>query len=337
MPVYFHPEFLKHRQMAFHPERPERLVRIMGLHDELRLGAEVKQAGPATDVQLLRVHEGSYLDMLRDFGEGPYDPDTYVRPETFGIARLAAGASIAAARDSVEARRPNIVLARPPGHHSGRNYAGGFCYLNNVAIAARALQAEDGVDRVAILDFDVHHGNGTSDVFYSDPHVLYISTHQWGIYPGTGLAEADGEGPGAGFNVNIPFLQGMGDATFKDAMDRIVRPIVTQFDPGAVLVSLGGDAHYADPLGGLTLSSKAFVETYLVAHELARDLGVGGATYFLEGGYNIDALAEVVWGVHEGFSSRTVPYRFNDVADAERMGTSIVDSVVQVQSKHWKL
>jgi acetoin utilization deacetylase AcuC-like enzyme len=337
MPVYFHEEFLTHRQTSFHPERPERLVRVLAMRDELKLQVEMAEGSPASDEQLLRVHEDSYIDLLENFGEGPYDPDTYMRAETFGIARLAAGAGIAAAMDTLKARRSNIVLARPPGHHSGRNYAGGFCYLNNVAIAARALQAEAGVERVAILDFDVHHGNGTSDVFYRDPTVLYISTHQWGIYPGTGLAEAVGEGKGEGFNVNIPFLRGMGDATFRDAMDRVVRPIVEQYGPGAILVSLGADAHYADPLGGLTLSSRAFAETYLVGHELARDLGLGGAAYFLEGGYNIDALAEVVWGTHEGFSGRSIPYAFDQVADADCLGKPVIDRVVKLQGKHWKL
>ena len=337
MPVYFDEAFLRHRQTAYHPERPERLVRTMAMAHELKLAVETPSFGEATDEQLLRVHEGSYLDLLRDFGEGPYDGDTYVRPETYGIARLAAGAGIAAARDSLRSRRSNIVLARPPGHHSGRNYAGGFCYLNNVAIAARALQSEEGVERVAILDWDVHHGNGTSDLFYKDPTVLYVSTHQWGIFPGTGPAEATGEGEGAGYNVNLPFLQGMGDATFKYAMDRVVRPVVERFGPGAILVSLGVDAHYEDPLGGLTLSSQGFVEAYLVAHELGRDLGLGGATYYLEGGYNIDALAEVVWGVHEGFRGASVPYAFTDVADIEGLGNAIVDRVRALHSKRWRL
>jgi acetoin utilization deacetylase AcuC-like enzyme len=337
MPVYYDEAFLRHRQTSYHPERPERLVRIMEMMNTLQLEVEVMPVDPATRDQLTRVHDGGYLDLIKHFGEGPYDPDTYVRPETYEIAKKAAGASIAGAVDTLHNGRSNIILARPPGHHSGRNYAGGFCYLNNVAIAARALQEEEGLNRVAILDFDVHHGNGTSDVFFGDETVLYISTHQWGLYPGTGPVESVGEATGEGFNINIPFRGGMGDASFADAMDRLVRPVLREFTPNAILVSLGGDGHYADPLGGLSLSSPGYVDTYLVGHEMARELGINGATYFLEGGYDIDALAEVVWGVHEGFEGRSIDYQLTDVSETDGMGSDIVDQVIRVHSDYWDL
>ncbi len=337
MPVYFDEDFLLHKQSAWHPERPERLVRILQMMDALELDVQLMPAEVADRQRLSRVHDESYLDMIKNFGEGPYDPDTYVRPETYGIAKKAAGASVAAALDTLHNRRSNIVLARPPGHHSGRNYAGGFCYLNNIAIAARALQAEEGISRVAVLDFDVHHGNGTSDVFYMDDTVLYISTHQWGIFPGTGHAESVGEGTGEGFNINLPFRGGMGDGTFADAISRLVRPVLEQFTPNAILVSLGGDGHYADPLGGLTLSSPGYVETYLVGHWVAMELGLGGATYLLEGGYDVDALAEVVWGVHEGFSDRTIEYELTDVQDRSAEGSDIVDNVMRIHGDYWDL
>jgi acetoin utilization deacetylase AcuC-like enzyme len=337
MPVYFDEDFLRHKQSAWHPERPERLVRILQMMKDLELDAQLMPVEPAGRERLARVHDGSYLDMLEAFGEGPYDPDTYVRPETYSIAEKAAGASVAAAIDTINNARSNIVLARPPGHHSGRNYAGGFCYMNNIAIAARAVQVEEGATRVAILDFDVHHGNGTSDVFYGDESVLYISTHQWGIYPGTGHAESVGEDTGEGFNINMPFRDGMGDGTFADAMARVVRPVLEQFSPKVVLVSLGGDGHYADPLGGLSLSSPGYVETYLSPHEIALEMGLGGATYFLEGGYDIDALAEVVWGVHEGFSGRTLDYQLTDVKDPSGEGSDIVDNVVRIHRDYWDL
>lgn len=337
MPLYFDEDFLRHRQTSYHPERPERLVRILQMMQDLQLDAELMPVEPASREQLVRVHDTSYLDMLANFGEGPYDPDTYVRPETYGIAEKAAGASIEAARDTLHNGRSNIVLARPPGHHSGRNYAGGFCYLNNVALAARALQAEEGITRVAVLDFDVHHGNGTSDVFYGDESVLYVSTHQWGIYPGTGHAESVGEGTGEGYNINVPLRGGMGDATFRDAIDRVVAPVLEAFSPKAMLVSLGGDGHYADPLAGLTVSSPGYVDVYLTGHRMAKEMGLGGATYFLEGGYNIDALAEVVWGVHEGFAGREIEYELTDVSDREATGSDIVDQVIRVHKDYWEL
>jgi len=337
MPIYFDEAFLRHKQSAWHPEAPERLVRILQMMEVLELDVQMMPVEPAGRERLTRVHDGSYLDMMENFGEGPYDPDTYVRPETYSIAEKAAGASVEAALDTLHNSRSNMVLARPPGHHSGRNYAGGFCYLNNVAIAARALQMEEGMTRVAVLDFDVHHGNGTSDIFYADETVLYISTHQWGIYPGTGHAESVGEGTGEGYNINLPFRGGMGDGTFADAMARIVRPVMEEFSPKAVLVSLGADGHYADPLGGLSLSSPGYVDTYLTGHRIALEQGLGGATYFLEGGYDVDALAEVVWGVHEGFSDRTLDYQLTDIEDSSGEGSDIVDNVITIHGDYWDL
>ncbi len=337
MPLFFDEEFLQHRQTPGHPERPERLVRILQMMEQMELDAEILPVRPAERGQLTRVHDGSYLDMLAAFGEGPYDPDTYVHEETYGIAEKAAGASIAAAKDTLHNGRSNIVLARPPGHHSGRNYAGGFCYLNNIAIATRALQEEEGITRVAILDFDVHHGNGTSDIFYGDESVLYISTHQWGIYPGTGAVESVGEGMGEGYNINIPFRHGHGDASFADAVERVVRPVLEEYTPRAILMSLGGDGHYSDPLAGLSLSSPGYVDAYMVAHRMARRLDLPGATFFLEGGYDLDALAEVVLGVHEGFEGRTLDYQLTDVMDTEGDGSDIVDNVVRVHKEYWDL
>ncbi len=337
MPVYFDEDFLRHKQTAWHPERPERLVRMLQMMREMELDVQLMPVEPASRERLTRVHDDSYLSMMEHFGEGPYDPDTYVRPETYSIAEKAAGASVAAALDTLHMGRSNIVLARPPGHHSGRNYAGGFCYLNNIAIAARALQAEEGITRVAILDFDVHHGNGTSDIFYLDESVLYVSTHQWGIYPGTGHSESVGEGTGEGFNINIPLRGGMGDTTMSDAIERVVRPALEQFSPRAILVSLGGDGHYADPLGGLTMSSPGYADAYLLGHQMAHEMGLGGATYFLEGGYDLDAMAEVVWGVHEGFSGRTIDYQLTDVKDTSAEGSDIVDNVVRIHKDYWDL
>jgi acetoin utilization deacetylase AcuC-like enzyme len=337
MPVYFDEDFLLHKQSSWHPERPERLVRILQMMQELELDVELMPVEPADRERVTRVHDNTYLDLMENFGEGPYDPDTYVRPETYGIALKSAGAGVAAALDTHHNGRSNIVVSRPPGHHSGRNYAGGFCYLNNIAIAARALQAEEGVTRVAIIDLDVHHGNGTSDVFYLDETVLYISTHMWGIFPGTGHAESVGEGTGEGFNINLPFRGGTGDATMRDAIERVVRPVIEQFSPKAFLVSLGTDGHYADPLGGLTMSSPGYVEAYLVAHEMAREMGLGGATYFLEGGYDLDSLAEVVWGVHEGFSGGTLEYEGTEVSDVTAEGSDVVDKVARVHGDYWDL
>jgi acetoin utilization deacetylase AcuC-like enzyme len=333
--IVYDPRFLDHVPSPFHVERPDRLRSIV---DRLRregLFHDVQTPVPASEDDLRRVHRESYVDLVRTLEEGFLDPETAVHKDTFGIATLAAGAVIQATRVAVRDGRPAVALVRPPGHHAGPDYGGGFCYLNNVAVAASDQVA--GGRRVAILDYDAHHGNGTRDIFAADSSVLYVSTHQYGIYPGTGPAEDVGDGEGRGFTVNIPFPAGCGDASYRAALAAIIEPIVTQFRPDVVLVSLGIDAHYRDPLTSLSLSSPAYVEVLSRSAEWAARLCGSRFVIALEGGYHLEALGEVFAGVVAHLEGRTVPLTLTEVLDDKGRGLMAIEATKQAQREYWNL
>jgi acetoin utilization deacetylase AcuC-like enzyme len=251
------------------------------------------------------------------------------------MAMLSAGGAVAAAKAMLDHNAPAFALVRPPGHHATAGMGMGFCYINNVAVAASWLRKK--LDKVAIVDIDVHHGNGTNDMFVERSDVLYISTHQWGIYPGTGLAVQTGAGEGKGFTVNIPMGAQSGDATFEAATDKLIIPILEQYGPDAILISLGGDAHYLDPLSSLNLSSKGYVDMLSRIAELASKRCDGRWAAFLEGGYNVAALADVVGPAIAMAASQEFQTRFNEVSDADVIGAEWVSQAKAIQSKHWKL
>ncbi len=333
--LVFHPDYLKHAQSPWHVESPARLQAIIArMKTQGYMEGALKPNAVGIE-DLKRVHTQEFLNYLKEYGEGPLDPDTTMHEETWDIACLAVGGTVLAAERAVEEGRGHIALVRPPGHHAGPDYPGGFCYLNNVAVAASKLL--DKLDRVAILDFDVHHGNGTNDIFYREPRVLYVSTHQYHIFPGTGSAEAVGEGPGEGFTVNIPFSSGCGDASFRMASKEVVEPIVRQFAPQAILVSLGGDAHYMDPLASLTLSSAGYIELMTGTLKLAKEVCEGRLAVTLEGGYNLEALAEVVTATESLMRGDKTKAVFTEVRDTEGVGRRIVQQAKEIQKRYWKL
>lgn len=331
MTIIYHPDYVKHVQQRGHPECPERLIGAVEKLKKEGLFNNVLRPERATLDEIALVHAWSYIMQIENFGEGHYDMDTYVRPETFGIASLAVGGAILSTRHSFESGKPSIALLRPPGHHAGRDYAGGFCYFNNIAIGAEYL-ARKG-KKVAIVDIDVHHGNGTADIFCERNDVLYISTHLYGIYPGSGSAEEVGRGDGEGYTVNIPFRSGCGDASFNLAFSKIIEPILAQFRPETVLVSLGVDSHYRDVLGNLTLSSPCYIA---LAKRLISTSG-GKCAFMLEGGYDVPALAEVVAGIVGIFEGTEVKLEFDEVMDTEGAGKDVVKRVVEVQKRYWEL
>ena len=333
--LVFPPEYLKHVQSPWHVESPARLEAVLSRMKTLGYMKDAKKPEAASMDDLKRVHTPEYLDYLKDFGDGPLDPDTTMHPETWDIARLAVGGTVLAAESAVQEKRGCIALVRPPGHHAGPDYPGGFCYLNNIAVAAHKLL--DKLDRVAILDFDVHHGNGTSDIFSREPRVLYVSIHQYRIFPGTGPAEAVGEGAGEGFTVNIPFTSGCGDSSFRMAMKEVVEPVVRQFNPEAILVSLGTDAHYADPLASLALSSLGYVELMESTLMLARETCDGRLAVTLEGGYNPPALAEVLAATEALFRGESFKVTLTENRDQDFLGRQVVQRVREVQRRYWKL
>ena len=333
--LVYDPRFLDHVVSPNHVERPDRLRAIVERLRQERLYAGVEAATPATRQEAERVHRSAYVEYLRNLGDGFLDPETAVHPETFEIASLAAGAVLGAVRAAVRDGRPSVALVRPPGHHAGPDYGGGFCYLNNVAVAAADCAAR-GL-RVAVLDYDAHHGNGTRDIFAASSSVLYVSTHEYGIYPGTGPAEDVGEGEGRGFTVNVPLSAGCGDASFLRAVEAIVEPILEEFRPAVVLVSLGVDAHYRDPLTSLTLSSPGYVELVSRAANAASRLCGNRIAIALEGGYHLDALAEVLAGVVGRLQGRTVDLALTEVFDDKVRGRAAIEATKRAHGAYWNL
>jgi acetoin utilization deacetylase AcuC-like enzyme len=290
------PAFAAHDTGRGHPERAARLDAVhrglaaSGVADAF----ERLEPREATRSELGRVHDGTYLDELRrlcEAGGGRLDPDTVASPGSWRAAVLAAGAGLAAI-EALDAGRGTAAFCalRPPGHHALAGRAMGFCLLNNVAVAAAAL-AERG-ERVCIADFDAHHGNGTQDMFWADPRVMYVSMHEWPLYPGSGRLDEVGSGAGAGATVNFPFPAGATGDVYLTALDDVVAPLVEAFDPTWVLVSAGFDAHRDDPLTGLGLTAGDFAD--LTARLVRFAPGPGRVVAFLEGGYDLDGLRDSV-------------------------------------------
>lgn len=292
MVLFSSPRFAEHVPPPGHPERPERAEVFDAVADAWRAsGGPVSDPRPATREELARIHTAEYLDLIEGTRGRPamLDPDTFTSTASEEIARLAAGASIDAARHAFERAEPALALVRPPGHHAEPDRAMGFCLYNNVAVAAAALRA-GGAGKVAIVDVDVHHGNGTQAAFYADPTVLYISSHQYPYYPGSGAAMETGTGAGTGFTVNIPLDAGARDAEFEAAYRTVVVPALDAFHPDALLVSAGFDAHEQDPLGGLRVSTAGYGRVVAMLDDAARRLCQRRLALVTEGGYDLDAL-----------------------------------------------
>src|SRR4249920_3392861 len=250
--------FAEHQTPPGHPERPERAEVMDAVADRWRQrGAEIVAPRAATTEQLARVHDPEYLRQISETAgqSSQLDPDTYTSPESHDVALMAAGAAIdAVERVMAGSHAAAVAMVRPPGHHAERGRAMGFCLYNNVAVAAAHARAQ-GAAKVAIVDYDVHHGNGTQHIFETDPHVLYISTHQFPYYPGTGAADEIGRGAGLGFTVNLPLEAGAVDEDYRTVFTEVVLPVLNQFEPVLLLISAGFDAHERDPLGGMRLTT----------------------------------------------------------------------------------
>ena len=296
----YHDDFLKHWMPPGHPECKERLTAIRNRLDETGLidRLNIIQPRPAAKKQIGLVHEEKYIEGIIEFcrqGGGNLDPDTSAGPDSGRAALLAAGAAITAVDEVVSGNVSSCFCAvRPPGHHAEADRAMGFCLFNNIAVAAAYAIEEKQIPKVAIVDWDVHHGNGTQHMFYDNPRVLYISLHQYPHYPGTGSAVERGAGDGKGTTLNIPMPSGSGDGEYLEAFEKVVLPSINEFDPALLLISAGFDAHAGDPLSMIDLSDDCFGSMTSMLKECARSCCGGRIVSLLEGGYNLDALSRGV-------------------------------------------
>ena len=297
----YHPHYLKHDMGYGHPESPGRLQAIVSRLEESSAWARLKhiEPTPASDDWITEIHAAPYLNVLKkhapDQGRVALDADTSMSSGTLAAAYLAAGGAMAAV-DAILAGHVNnaFCAVRPPGHHAERDRAMGFCLFNNVAIAARYAQRRHGVGRVLIVDWDVHHGNGTQHAFYDDPSVLFFSTHQYPHYPGTGHPTERGQGEGQGATINVPMTPGQGDEEYREIFERVLVPAADSFQPEFVLVSAGFDAHRDDPLASMGLTEQGYADLTGIVAGIARRHGQGRILSCLEGGYNLKALSASV-------------------------------------------
>jgi acetoin utilization deacetylase AcuC-like enzyme len=296
--VYSDPASERHVNHLAGVEVPERFpAALAGAEEAERGGVRVKwrSCKPAGEDALARVHAPAYLHYLRELsaaGGGYLSLDTALDQDSWEVASLASGAAVGAVESALSGEAA-FAIARPPGHHAGRATGMGFCLLNHAAVAAEYARSRE-LGRIAILDWDVHHGNGTQDIFYDDGQVLYLSAHQSPFYPGTGRAGEVGEGRGRGFTVNVPLPAGSGEGVYAAAFAGVFLPVLREFEPELILVSAGYDAHAADLLGGMSLEAASFGRFAAWLASLACEVGAAPLALVLEGGYNLGALTESV-------------------------------------------
>jgi len=346
--VVYSQRYLDHNPGYDHPDTPNRLQVIM---DELNRSGifesgkcSIVKPRTATIEAVELVHEHDYVQLVQRAcasGGGVLDlGDTVVNRESFEVALLAVG-GVLEAIDLVAAGKCEnaFALVRPPGHHAGAYYASGFCLFNNIAIAATRLLCDRGLNRVLILDVDVHHGNGTQEIFFDTDRVLYISLHQDPRgFPGTGYTDEIGEGEGIGYTVNIPFPYKIDDSIYLKGFDEVVVPIAQQYKPQFILVSAGFDGHYTDPVGGLALSTHCYTRVFSKTLDLAAQLSGGRLVVSLEGGYSLSFLGKIATAVIAEMAD--FPYTARDSQPVSNPRTRkraehIINEVKRIQSSFW--
>jgi acetoin utilization deacetylase AcuC-like enzyme len=309
--VYSDPAFERHVNPLAGVEAPERFpAAVAGVEEAQQTGVAVewRSCQPAPEDILEAVHTPSYLNRLERLstqGGGYLDLDTGLNEHSWEAATLASGAAIGAV-DSALSGTAAFSIARPPGHHAGRNYGMGFCLLNHAAVAVEHARSR-GIGRIAIMDWDVHHGNGTQDIFYADGEVLYLSAHQSPFYPGTGDAHEVGEEGGRGFTVNVPLRARSGEDIYAAAFAGVFVPILREFRPELLIVSAGYDAHVADLIGGMQLEAGSFRRFAVRLAAVAREIEAVPLALLLEGGYNLRALTESITATIQGAEDESSP------------------------------
>jgi acetoin utilization deacetylase AcuC-like enzyme len=339
--------YLEHVMDPGHPESPERLKVIYEMLEEEKLKGqwfEEVSPRPATREELETIHSPAYIDLVASTAGKPcvrLDMDTCTCAKSYEAALLSAGGLLELIKAVMEGELDNgFALVRPPGHHAERDRAMGFCLFNNVAIGAQYAFRDFGLERVLIVDWDVHHGNGTQNSFYEDPRVLYFSVHRYGFfYPGTGAATEVGRGKGEGFNVNVPLSTGCGDSEYGNIFKTILGPIVSEYKPQLVLVSAGFDTHYDDPLGGMIVTERGFARMTQFLMEAAKATAEGRMVITLEGGYDVMGESRSVRAVLKELAGISL-FEKKDLLEKEEANYSRIEKVVlqvkEIQRRYWK-
>jgi len=332
--------YLKHYAGRVHPERPERIEAMIEMvEDSPRSDLKIYRPRAAAFDELALCHQAEYIEAVErtaGLDRFDFDPDTHTSPETWKTATLAAGGVLTAAETVLDgAARNSFAIVRPPGHHALRERAMGFCFFNNVAIAAAWLTRVRGLKRVLILDWDVHHGNGTQEIFYESPQILYMSIHQFPLYPGTGWLDETGSGAGAGFTVNAPLPATCGNDEYLSIFDELFLPIARLFNPEFILVSAGFDCHQRDPLAMMRVNEDGFTAMARRLKRLAAECCDGKLVAVLEGGYDLRALVDSGRALIDELG-READETIIPVAMAPR-AVPIVERAKYFLGPHWKL
>ncbi len=341
--VVWDPVFLKHVTDDGHPDHPRRLEALYRHLQDPSVNCRFATIVPpsATDEEILLVHSPSYLNQVKATATLPaaaLSTDTLTCERSYAVAAMAVGGTIEAIRQVVAGTLSHaLVLARPPGHHAERTRAMGYCIFNNVAIGGMAARTAMGLERVMVVDWDLHHGNGTQHVFERDPSVFFFSSHQFPHYPGTGHYTETGQGPGEGTTMNVPMSRGCGNGELVAIYQRLLAPVVRAFKPQLILVSAGFDIHAADPLGAMQVTPAGFAGLTRLIMDIARQTCAGRVVFCLEGGYDADALTASALAMIDELTGRTS----TDVdamaasADSGRLNT-IVDRCIHSHRWFWK-
>ena len=313
--------YIEHITDDYHPENPNRLRSIYAMLQQKDMEGFFTEIPPrlATREELEMVHLPSYIDLIASTAGQTarrLDPDTVASPKSYEAACLAVGGVLEAIEAALQGKVDNaFALVRPPGHHAEKNRAMGFCIFNNIALGAKYVMKIHGIERILIIDWDVHHGNGTQNTFYEDPKVLYFSTHRYGFfYPGTGAPAEVGSGKGEGFTVNVPMSPGSGDADYGNIFHHILKPIALSYKPQFIFVSAGFDTYSRDPLGGMRMTENGYTRLTNIIMDIAQTTCGGKIIISLEGGYDLDGLATSVKAVLRELRGESTI----DIAECER-------------------
>ncbi|MCX9084360.1 MAG: histone deacetylase [Candidatus Methanoperedens sp.] len=333
--IIYHPDYLKH-ETGSHPENKKRLMSILSHLRETGMltKLELKEPRYATLDEIQYVHSKECIEKARKYSEleMQLDPDTVLCKDSYNVALLAAGGAITAVDAVLDKSDTAFALVRPPGHHATPTKSMGFCIFNNIAIAARHAQ-KMGKKRVLIVDWDVHHGNGTQDAFYDDPTVFYFSTHQYPHYPGTGWMDEVGKGDGEGFNINIPLPEGTDDSGFIAAFEEILVPTAREFSPDIVLISSGMDACNNDGLAHMRMSIEGFNTLASIVKSIAKESCEGKVAAVLEGGYDLKLLSHSVAAVLDAFMGKKAEVQQHEVSPQVRFR---LDEIKKIQRRFWQ-